>query len=322
MHNESGLKRGEEMEIFWTEVFGMMKATAPGLQVELRAKELPESIIQIARELKLDFTVTTKYWMEQLGLPFHPTHINRENQLERRHGYADMLRYPQEYKILWRLWSGGTQRVLLWGDPGYVRRFSESTHLYDGVGFEINEPLATKMEAQPHDEEPFDLLNLPYRYYDYEFERYWHFFQVFGRLSYNPDTSPEVWIREFNHRFGKEAGPHIQEALHKASAILPRVMAACAPYGKFPTTMGWAEMQRFGDLPQLPMLKELIYSSLPAFIQRQNCLSKMEQVLKHCLQPRPCGSFKDIRRLKNSWARPGLSCQAIRTRNSSPPCAT
>jgi hypothetical protein len=149
----------------------------------------------------------------------------------------------------WRLWSGGTQRVLLWGDPEYVRRFAKSTHLYDGDGFEINEPLATKMEAQAHDAEPFNLLTPPYTYYDYEFERYWHFFQVFGRLAYNPKASPELWSREFEKRFGSETGPIIQDALHKASEVLPRIVAACSPYSKFPTTRGWAAKQRFGDLP-------------------------------------------------------------------------
>ena len=94
-----------------------------------------------------------------MGLPFHPTHINRQNQFDRRHSYADLLRYPQRYKMHWRLWNGGTSRVLLWGDPEYARRFAESTHLYDGDGFEVNEPLCTKMEAQPHDMPPFDLLN-------------------------------------------------------------------------------------------------------------------------------------------------------------------
>jgi hypothetical protein len=250
MHNESGLKRGEEMELFWTEVFTMIKTTAPELKIDLRAKELPESVIQIARDMELNFTITTKYWMEQMGLPFHPTHINRENQLDRRHGYADMLRYPREYKIHWRLWSGGTQRVLLWGDPGYVRRFAESTHLYDGVGFEVNEPLATKMEAQPHDAQPVSLLTPSYIYYRYEFERYWYFFQLFGRLAYNPDTPTVLWDREFEKRFGKEAGPFIQEALNKASWILPRIVAACSPYSKFPTTRGWPAKQRYGDLPE------------------------------------------------------------------------
>ena len=193
--------------------------------------------------------ITTKYWMEQMGLPFHPTHINPPDQHNRRHSYADLLRYPQQYKVHWRLWNGGTARILLWGDPEYARRFVESTHLYDGDGFEVNEPLATKMEGQPHDMKPFDLLNPPYRYYDYEFERYWHFFQVFGRIGYNPNISAEVWHREFERRFGKEAAPALETALHRASWILPRIVASCYPYRGFPMTAGWAEKQHLGDLP-------------------------------------------------------------------------
>ena len=90
------------------------------------------------------------------------------------------LWYPQRYEMHWRLWNGGTARVLLWGDPEYARRFAESTRLYDGDGFELNEPLCTKTEAEPHDAPPFDLLTPTHRYYEYEFERYWHFFEVNG----------------------------------------------------------------------------------------------------------------------------------------------
>lgn len=248
MHNESGLKPGKEMEEFWTEIFTTLKAVAPDFRIDLRAKELPDEIIQIASDLDLNFTITTKYWMEQMGLPFHPTHINRQNQSDRRHGYADMLKYPKTYNMHWRMWSGGTQRVLLWGNPEYVRRFAESTHLYDGDGFEVNEPLATKMLAQPHDAEPFQLLNEPYRYYQYEFERYWHFFQLFGRVTYDPDMDESYWTDEFEKRFGKEAGPHIMQALHKSSFILPMINAACAPYSLFPTTRGWAAKQILGKL--------------------------------------------------------------------------
>ncbi len=250
MHNESGLKRGAEMAQFWNEIFTMMKETSPNFKIDLRAKELPESIIKVAHDLGLNFTITTKYWMEQMGLPFHPTHINRENQLERRHGYADMLRYPKDYSIHWRMWNGGTNRLMLWGSPEYAKRFVASTHLYDGNGYEVNEPLATKMEAQPHDKPPFDILNKPYQYYEYEFERYWHFYQVFGRLGYNPEIDSQSWDAEFAQRFGARAGPKVKEALHKASWILPMIVGACAPYGKFPTTRGWAGKQRFGDLHQ------------------------------------------------------------------------
>jgi hypothetical protein len=206
-------------------------------------------VIQEALDIGVKFRITTKYWMEQMGLPFHPTHINRQDQQNRRHSYADMLRYPQLYKMHWRLWNGGTARVLLWGDPEYARRFVESTHLYDGDGFEVNEPLCTKMEAQPHDAQPFALLNPSRRYYDYEFERYWHFFQVSGRVGYNPHTPADVWDRTFQKRFGKDAGPFVEAGLHQASWVLPRIVAACYPHSYFPMTRGWAEKQRLGDLP-------------------------------------------------------------------------
>jgi hypothetical protein len=248
MHDESGLKNSEQ-EAFWRDVFTQMKVASPHLRLDLRAKGLPDSVIESALDVGVPFRITTKYWMEQMGLPFHPTHINRQNQFDRRHSYADMLRYPQRYQMHWRLWNGGTARVLLWGDPDYARRFVESTRLYDGAGFEVNEPLCTKMEAQPHDAKPFDLLSPSHRYYDYEFERYWHFFQVFGRLGYNTNASPEVWQREFERRFGKDAAPFVAKALHQASWVLPRIVASCYPYGAFPMTRGWAEKQRLGDLP-------------------------------------------------------------------------
>jgi len=225
----------------------MMKKTTPNLRLDLRAKELPEEVVQSALDEGIKFRITTKFWMEQMGLPYHPTQINPEKS-PRRQSYGDLLRYPQRYKMYWRLWNGGTSRILLWGDPEYVRRFAESSHLYNGDGYEVNEPLATKMEAQPHDAQPFNLINAPYRYYRYEFERYWHFFQVFGRIGYNPQTSDTFWDREFENRFGKNAAPLIEKALHKASWILPRIVSSVYPYSGFPMTRGWAEKQHLGNL--------------------------------------------------------------------------
>lgn len=121
--------------------------------------------------------------------------------------------------------------------------------VYDGQGFEVNEPLATKMEDQPHELMPFRLLRPGREYHTYEFERYWHFYQVFGRIGYAPATSPEVWRREFASRLGDGAGPLLEEALHKASWVLPYAQAYCFPYNRFPTTRGWVEKQRREDLP-------------------------------------------------------------------------
>ena len=247
MHGESGLKP-DEMAGFWHEVFTMIKAERPNLRVDLRAKELPDVIIDDAVNLGLHVRVTTKYWMEQQGLPFHPTHINRQNQHDRRHGYADLLKYPQKYKVHWRLWNGGTTRLLLWADPRYVRRFSESVKVYGGDSCEVNEMLATKMLGEPHGTNPFAIHTPAYRHYEYEFERYWHYYQVWGRVSYNPDVPAETWSREFARRFG-EAGKSLSDGLHLASKVLPRIVASSYRYQRFPTTRGWAEMMRMGDLP-------------------------------------------------------------------------
>ncbi|MGH9161370.1 MAG: hypothetical protein ACRD2X_15480 [Vicinamibacteraceae bacterium] len=248
MHGESGLKK-EEMHEFWRGIYAVIKQHAPHMRFDARAKEFPDSLINLAVEMNVNIRISTKYWAEQMGLPFHPTHVNRQNQFDRRHGYADLLRYPKSYDMQWRLWNGGTTRILLWGDPEYVRRFAASSHLYDGSGYEVNEMLATKMASQPHDMAPFELLAPRYRYYDHEFERYWHFYQVFGRIGYNADTPPEVWGREFERRFGPMAGPHIERALHRASWILPMINAYNFPYNRFPTTRGWPEKQRREDLP-------------------------------------------------------------------------
>jgi hypothetical protein len=249
MHDESGLKK-DEMAGFWHEVFALIKQARPDMRIDLRAKGLPDAVIEDALDQGLKARVNTKQWMEQMGLPFHPTHINVQNQRERRHSYADMLRYPQRYRVHWQLWSGGTTRLLLWGDPDYVRRFAQGSRLYDGNSFEVNEMLATKMLGEPHDAAPRDVLNPSYRHYDYEFERYWHFYQLWGRLTYNPQTPPEIWEKEFTQRFGPQAGPRVMNAMHLASKVLPRIVASSYRYQYFPTTRGWPEMQRQGALPE------------------------------------------------------------------------
>jgi hypothetical protein len=249
MHDESGLKR-EEMQPFWHDVFSAIKHDHPNLRLDLRAKGLPDAVINDAVNLGLNSEISTKYWMEQMGLPFHPTHINPQNQKDRRHGYADLLHYPQTYRVHWQLWNGGTTRLLLWGDPEYVRRFAASVKIYGSRSFEVNEMLATKMLGEPHDEKPLAILNPKYRYYDYEFERYWYFYRVWGRLTYNPKTDPEAWSREFDQRFGPQAGPHVMQGIDLASGVLPRIVAASYLYKNFPTTRGWAEMNRQGSLPQ------------------------------------------------------------------------
>ena len=255
MHDESGLNK-DEIERFWHEVFGFYSANRRNVMLELRAKGLPKSVIKDAQAQGLKIQVDTKIWMEQMGLPYHPTHINKENQMDARQGYADLLEYPQTYHMNWTLWNGGTTRLLLWGDPDYARRIIESARLYDGQGFTVTEMEATKMLGESHDTPPRDFLNARYRYYDYEFERYWDFYLTFGRLAYDPNTSSDAWEQEFVQRFGAAAAPHVSKALQLSSEVLPRINAASIPYRMFPTTMGWVEMMHLGSLPEFAETEE------------------------------------------------------------------
>ncbi|SEK66231.1 hypothetical protein [Parapedobacter koreensis] len=247
-NNESGLKESE-LHAFSLNFFETVKETAPDMFIDIHAKGLTDALIKSATDMGIKFRIAPKFWMEQMGLPFSPTHINREDQKNRRHGYADLLRYPQHYQMLWKLWNGGSTRVFLWGDPEYVRRFAASSHLYNSDAYSVYEPMATKMESQMHDAVPFQLLNPSYSYYEYEFERYWNFYQTFGLIGYDPNTPDEVWDKEFEKRFGEKAGPLIRSALNEASWVLPRIVGACYPYSFFPTTSAWPEKQRLGDLP-------------------------------------------------------------------------
>ena len=250
MHNESGL-RPEEMGPFWHAVFLTIREKSPRLRLDLRAKEMPDSIVDDALALGLNVRVATKHWMEQMGLPYHPTHVNLQNQHDRRHGYADLLRNPQRFRMHWRLWNAVTSGGLLWADPAWVRRFVRAARLR-GESFEINEPNATWMLGRPHDEAPLPLHTEPFGYYRYGIERHWHALQLFGRLGYDPEVPPEIWEREFARRFG-DGAPAVMAALHAASAVAPRIVAAAYCYALFPTTMGSACRDSQGNLSEFAL---------------------------------------------------------------------
>ena len=48
-----------------------------------------------------------------------------------------MLKYPREYELHWMLWTSGTTRILLWGDPEYLKRFAGTVHLGGVQGYDV-----------------------------------------------------------------------------------------------------------------------------------------------------------------------------------------
>jgi len=251
VNHESGVGTQVSAEDFWNHcvdaVADAASETGRPLILDLRAKGLTESMIAHAFSRGLAVEVPTKYWCEHAALPYHLS-VMRSEELarldnfnhSRRYSYADMLRKPRFYDVIYRLWNYGSTNLFLWGDADYGRRFSLSCGLSGSAGFQINTPLSLKYGyEQSHREAWETFAKKELRYGKWEDERFWMWYTVFGRLGYNPDTDPSVWKDEFAARFGA-AGESLEKALAAASKILPFITTIHMPV--HPSLRYWTEM--------------------------------------------------------------------------------
>jgi hypothetical protein len=107
-------------------------------------------------------------------------------------------------------------------------------------------PPRLKTVAQPLDREPFALRPKSYSNFGYEFERYSYLFHVWRQLGYDSKTSPEIWHRELQRRFGTAAAEHVEAGLQRASEVLPMIVAAVYPKRLLPATQGRPERESLG----------------------------------------------------------------------------
>ncbi|MDR0450707.1 MAG: hypothetical protein LBH26_05540 [Treponema sp.] len=251
VNHESGVGTQISAEDFWNRcadaVADAAAETGRSITLDLRAKGMTDGMVDHAFSLGLPVEVATKFWCEHAALPYHLS-VMRTEELERlddfnfsrRYSYADMLRKPRYYDIIFRLWNYGSTNLFIWGDADYARRFSLACGLSGSAGFQINTPLALKYNHEPwHKEAWHTFAKEELRYGDWEDERYWMWYTVYGRLGYNPGTDPSVWQDEFAARFG-EAGESLEKALAAASKIVPLITAIHMPV--HPSNTYWSEM--------------------------------------------------------------------------------
>lgn len=222
MNLESGIPHAQQEQYYQTLFEGIAACGRP-VKLDLRYKSLSQKTINLARAAGLDVNVSTKFWCEHMGLPYSPTWQDVAYSAS-RYGFGRMLHHNRNYSVTYRLWNVGTSRLLLWGDPGYAARFAESCTLGGGQGFEVFAPL----NYQGYGNAPGVwriLAEESLEHYEWEQERYWPFYISFGRFGYNPNSSREIWSREFAERFGKD-GPQIEKALRSASQVLPLITAS------------------------------------------------------------------------------------------------
>jgi hypothetical protein len=225
MNSEAGVPEEQQTQ-FYQPLFEAIRDCGRPVRLDLRYKGLRPETTKGARDAGLNVTVSTKFWAEHLGLPYHPTVVDR-NYRESRYSFGRMLAHPRGYRVIYRLWTVGSQRLLLWGDPEFAARFAQSCRLGGGEGFEVFSPLTN----QGHGNDPGAwriLASKSDEYYTWERQRYWFFDLVFGRLGYNPQANPEVWRRELRHRFG-EAASDLETAYGQASRILSLITATRLP---------------------------------------------------------------------------------------------
>jgi len=218
MNREAGVPEDEQLKYYETQFRAIAECGRP-IRLDLRAKGLSNRTIDRARELIPNTVVSTKFWCEHLGQPYvMPAIQSADVKNYRRYGVWDLLEKPRDWDLVYRLWSVGTQKILLWGDPEWVRRFVQSCH-FGAVGFEVMAPLTNKGFGNKPGSWRV-IIDPSYQPYQEEYKRYWMFYLLFGRLGYRSDTSGEVWRRELRQRFGEAAEP-IEQAYHVAGGVMP-----------------------------------------------------------------------------------------------------
>jgi hypothetical protein len=264
IHGEGGVPEGSWD--FWRTVFDGVSGCGRRVGLDLHAKGLDERTLGHALETGLPVTVSPKFWAEHMGLPYHQAAIREGERLPRedpsarsewhrymrvsegsrpftRYGYADFLREDRAYELVFRLWPG-TQRLLMWGDPAFAAGYGRAASLAGSQGLEWCEPLTFKGR------EGSGVAGSRTGYADEslvpraDWEKYAYAYRLFGRLTYDPDASPEVWRRPLRAHFG-DVTLDAESALASASRILPLVTVAHHPSAS--NNYYWPEM--YTDMP-------------------------------------------------------------------------
>lgn len=240
VHGESGVEEGSYD--FWKTVLDGVATCGRKVRVDLHAKGMDHSMLDLAVATRQPVTLSPKFWAEHLGMTYHQADI-RELEQPRpgregaglmklsagsrsflRYGYGDLLREDRPWDVLHRIWPG-TQRLLLWGDPMTAAAYSRAFSFCGSTGVEICEPLSFKGRRGSGiagDRCAYADASLRPRW---DWEKYVYGHRVWGRLLYNPDSEADVWRRYLREQF-ESGSDSLEAALANASRILPIVTTA------------------------------------------------------------------------------------------------
>jgi hypothetical protein len=273
VHGESGIPEGSYP--FWKTVFEAISGCGRKIEIDMHAKGVDQTMIDIAVNTGMPVKLGAKYSAEHESLGYNqadirpleipptdhqfsgPMSISNGARRFTRYGYADYLQEGSKARILFRLWPG-TQRHLLSGDPEMAAAYGRTSHFCGAAGLDICEPLTFKGR------EGSGSAGGRCAYADAsltpkaDWKKFEYYYRVWGRRLYDPDADPESWRRYLRGDFGPGAIP-VETAVANASRVLPLLTSAHLPsaanhefwpeiYDNMPIVLG-SEPSPYGDTP-------------------------------------------------------------------------
>ncbi len=255
VHGESGVPHGTQG--FWEILFQAYGKVGRPIWIDMHGKQITQEQITWALETGMPVSVSPKYWGEHQGLGYIPADIRyreKDSMKDRytepstgvhlqyrgftRYGYGDLMPEDREWEILHRIWPG-TQKLLLAGDPALAAGYGRVSSFCDSLGVERLDPLAfkgRKGSGYPGGRCAYADKSLEPKW---DFQKFLYTYRVWGRLVYNPDTDPDVWMRFLRSKFGDAAKP-MEIALANASRVPYLITTA---HGRSVNcTLYWPEM--------------------------------------------------------------------------------
>jgi hypothetical protein len=219
-NRESGIPNDQQVSFYQRWVFRAISEAGRRVVLDMRGWSMQPGMLEAATTSGAPLRLSAKYWAEHIGRPYQPA------ETWRNYSYIDFLKKPRPYGFYWEVWGLGSNRLLLWGNPDFVRRMAPTFTLSGTLGFEIDPPLAQKGFGNRSGKWGIFTPGQEDRvFWKWEFERYWLFYLLWGRISYDPKTPASVWMAELKRRFGT-AAQDVLEAYKQSGNILPEIVAA------------------------------------------------------------------------------------------------
>ncbi|SFD09839.1 hypothetical protein SAMN05216167_103304 [Spirosoma endophyticum] len=134
----------------------------------------------------------------------HDSHSGKRDD-----GYWNPL--PANYRVQWMI-RNEDFFILRWGQPDFIRR-----HIAQNTASYVNGYFVGSEGYIPAKD--YSHVDNAHRTWTYAFEKQWLFYELWGRLLYDPTTPDAVFEASFAHRYGLKSGKLMLEATAAASQM-------------------------------------------------------------------------------------------------------